>query len=176
MARGGEILCPGPADLAIQYVDARDLASFVLGASSAGHSGPFNVVSRRGHATMGSLLEACHWAAGANEPVMTWVDPDTIATAGIEPWSELPIWIPPGHEYSGMHHANVDRAHGAGLYCRPVQETVLDSWHRFSALNTAPPVRAGLPTPGLDPSREREALHAWHHHLQDRRPSSPGSG
>jgi hypothetical protein len=73
-----------------------------------------------------------------------------------------------------MHDANVDRARRAGLYCRPVQETVLDSWHWFSALNTKPPVRAGLPTPGLDPSRERTALHAWHHHhRKDRRPSCP---
>jgi 2'-hydroxyisoflavone reductase len=162
MARGGEILCPGPADLEIQYIDARDLARFVIQASSAGHSGPFNVVSRRGHATMGSLLEACHQAAGANDAEMTWVDPHTIATAAIEPWSELPIWIPPGHEYSGMHDANVDRASRAGLHCRPETETVLDTWRWFSALNTAPPVRAGLPTPGLDPARERQALLAWH--------------
>jgi hypothetical protein len=128
MARGGEILCPGPADLEIQYIDARDLANFVIDASTAGHSGPFNVVSHRGHATMGSLLEACHQAAGPNDAVMTWVDPETIATAGIEPWTELPIWIPPGHEYSGMHDANVDRAYRAGLHCRPVTETVLDAW------------------------------------------------
>lgn len=162
MARGGEILCPGPADLGIQYIDARDLAGFVIEASSAGHSGPFNVVSRRGHATMGSLLEACHQAAGADDAVMTWVDPQTIATAGIEPWSDLPIWIPPDHEYSGMHDANVDRAYRAGLQCRPVTDTVLDTWQWFSALNTTPPIRAGLPTPGLDPEQERRALAAWH--------------
>jgi 2'-hydroxyisoflavone reductase len=162
MARGGEILCPGPADLGIQYVDARDLAGFVIEASSAGHSGPFNVVSRQGYATMGSLLRACHCAAGATDGVLTWIDPQTIAAAGIEPWSELPIWIPPGHEYSGMHDANVDRAYRAGLQCRPVTDTVLDTWRWFSALNTAPPVRAGLPTPGLDTDRERQALAAWH--------------
>jgi hypothetical protein len=161
MARGGEILCPGPAELEIQYVDARDLAGFVIDASSTGHSGAFNVVSRRGHATMGSLLDACHDAAGADDAVMTCVDPDAIAAAGIESWSELPVWIPPGHEYSAMHDANVDRAHSAGLHCRPVKETVLDTWRWFSALNAAPPVRAGLPAPGLDPGREREALLTW---------------
>jgi 2'-hydroxyisoflavone reductase len=162
MARGGEILCPGPADLEIQYIDARDLAGFVLEASSAGHSGPFNVVSRRGAATMGSLLDACRSAAGGDAAVMTWVDPGTIAAAGIEPWTELPIWIPPGHEYSGMHDANVERAHSAGLHCRPMEETVLDTWRWFSALNAAPPVRVDLPTPGLDPGRERDALLAFH--------------
>ena len=148
MARGGEILCPGPASLGIQYIDARDLAAFVLDASTAGHSGPFNVVSRRGHATMGALLEACRQAAGARDVAMTWVQPQTIAAAGIDPWSELPIWIPPDHAYAGMHDANVDRAYRAGLQCRPVSDTVRDTWRWFSALSTAPPVGAGLPTPG----------------------------
>jgi nucleoside-diphosphate-sugar epimerase len=158
MARGGEILCPGPADLEIQYVDARDLAGFVIDAALAGGSGPFNVVSRRGHATMGSLLETCRRVAGPGDAVLTWADPATIAALGIEPWTELPIWIPPGHEYGGMHDANVERAYGAGLRCRPVEETVLDTWRWFSALDAPPPVRAGLPTPGLHPDRERAAL------------------
>ena len=42
MARGGEILCPGPPDLPLQLVDARDLAAFAINAAAAGHSGPFN--------------------------------------------------------------------------------------------------------------------------------------
>jgi len=67
MARCGEILCPGPADLEIQYVDARDLARFVFAAVAAGRTGPFNVVCRRGHATMGSLLEACHAVVGGED-------------------------------------------------------------------------------------------------------------
>lgn len=54
MARGGDVLGPGPPELPIQYVDARDLASFVLDAASAGQAGAFNVISRRGHATMGT--------------------------------------------------------------------------------------------------------------------------
>jgi 2'-hydroxyisoflavone reductase len=107
---------------------------------------------------MGTLLTACYAVAGASDAVLTWVDPDVIAVAGIEPWSELPIWIPPGHEYAGMHAADVERAHQAGLACRPVQDTVGDTWEWFSTLNSAPLVRADLPTPGLDPARERRAL------------------
>jgi nucleoside-diphosphate-sugar epimerase len=162
MARGGEILCPGPPDLGIQYVDARDLARFVIRAAGAGMTGPVNVVSRRGHATMGSLLAACHATAGADDAALTWVDPATIAAAGIEPWTELPIWLPPDHEYAGMHDANVDRAHRAGLTCRSVGETVLDTWHWLSTLNGPAPVRAGLPATGLTAARERDALAAWH--------------
>ncbi len=162
MARGGEILCPGPAELGLQYIDARDLARFVITALAAGHTGAFNVVSRHGHATMESLLTACYATAAPAGAVLTWVDPETIIRAGIQPWEELPIWIPPGHEYSGLHDADVQRAHDAGLHCRPVTDTVSDTWHWLSTLGLHLPVRADLPSPGIDLDRERETLASWH--------------
>jgi nucleoside-diphosphate-sugar epimerase len=162
MARGGEVLAPGPPDLELQYVDARDLARFVLDAAIAEHDGAFNVVSRRGHATMASLLEACRTAAGTADASLTWVDPDSVIAAGIEPWTELPIWLPPEHEYAGMHAANVERAHAAGLRCRPVLETVLDTWSWLCDIGGVTPVHVDREAPGLDPARERDALTAWH--------------
>jgi 2'-hydroxyisoflavone reductase len=162
MAAGGEILAPGPPDSPLQYIDARDLAAFVLDAGVAGRGGPYNVVSRRGHATMGSLLEACRTTAGADDARLTWVDPDTVLAAGIEPWSDLPIWIPPGHDYAALHDASVERAYAGGLRCRPVQETVADTWSWLSALEGVAPLREDRPPPGLDPARERAALATWH--------------
>jgi nucleoside-diphosphate-sugar epimerase len=162
MAAGGEILAPGPPDLELQLIDARDLAIFVLDAALAGHAGPVNAVSRRGHATMRSLLEACLAAAGAPDARLTWMDPAEVIEAGIEPWTELPIWLPPDSEFAGMHAANVERAHAAGLRCRPVEETVHDTWMWMSSLGGAPPLRPDLDPPGLAPERERAALDAWH--------------
>jgi nucleoside-diphosphate-sugar epimerase len=158
MAAGGEVLAPGPADLPLQLIDARDLARFVLDAATAGEHGPFNVVSRRGHATMRTLLEACAAVAGSEDTRLTWVAPERIAAAGIEPWTELPVWLPPDHEYAGMHAADVERAHAAGLTCRPVQETVADTWAWMRALDGPPPLRADVPAPGLDRERERAVL------------------
>jgi len=157
MARGGEVLAPGPPGLELQYIDARDLARFALDAAIAGHHGPFNVASRRGHATMLSLLEACRSVAGPTGTRLTWVDPGAIAAAGIEAWTELPIWLPPDHEYAALHDADVARAHAAGLRCRPVQDTVLDTWTWLSGL-AAPPLRGDLEPPGLDPARERAVI------------------
>jgi nucleoside-diphosphate-sugar epimerase len=169
MARGGEVLAPGPPGLPLQYVDARDLARCDLDAAMAGESGPFNVVSRRGHATMNALLEACRAAVSlrSDQPPtappahLKWVDADAILAAGIEPWTELPIWLPPDHEYAGLHAANVERAHAAGLRCRPVEETVADTWSWLSSLDGPPPLRPDLPPPGLDAAREGAVLDAW---------------
>jgi nucleoside-diphosphate-sugar epimerase len=162
MATGGEILAPGPPDLELQLIDARDLASFVLDAALACHSGAFNAVSRRGHATMRSLLEACHFVAAAPDARLTWVNPDTVLAAGIEPWTELPIWLPPDSEFIGMHGANVERAHAAGLRCRPVEDTVQNTWSWLSTLDGPPRLRDDVDPPGLASERERAALDAWH--------------
>jgi 2'-hydroxyisoflavone reductase len=161
MAQGGEVLCPGPPELELQYIDARDLARFVLDAAPAGISGPLNVVSRRGHATMGSLLETCRSVAATPGTELTWLSPEAIQAAGIEPWTELPIWLPPDHELIAMHDINVERAHAAGLRCRPLADTVADTWAWLCSLEGAPPLRDDLPRPGLRPSRERAALAAW---------------
>ena len=161
MDRGGEVLAPGPAELPLQYVDARDLASWLLDAASNGLSGAFNVASRSGHATMGTLLDACREVTGS-ESSLTWVDPKDVRRAGIEPWSQLPIWLPLDHEYRGMHEANVELAHAAGLRCRPVADTVKDTWEWLLSIDKQPLLRSDLDPPGLDPAAERAALTSGH--------------
>jgi nucleoside-diphosphate-sugar epimerase len=159
-ARGGEILAPGPPDLPLQYIDARDLARFALDAAVAGRAGPVNAVGRRGHATMRSLLETCVEIAGAGDARLTWVDPAVVEAAGVEPWSELPIWLPPSNPYAALHDMNVDLAHAMGLGCRPLRATVADTWEWMRGLDGPRPLRPDLPPPGLDPEREREVLAA----------------
>jgi nucleoside-diphosphate-sugar epimerase len=161
MDRGGEVLAPGPADLALQLIDARDLARWLLDAAADGLAGPFNAVSRPGHTTMGDLLGVCREVTGA-DATLTWLDPAHVQAAGIEAWTDLPIWLPSDHEYRGLHEAGVERAHAAGLWCRPVRETVEDTWAWLVAIGKRPPLRDDLAAPGLDPERERAALAAWH--------------
>ena len=160
MHRGGEVLAPGPRDLPIQYVDARDLAAWMLDAALAGRSGAYNVVRRAGEETMGSLLDACREVAGARDTTLTWVAPEAVLAAGIEPWSELPVWIPAEHEYRGMHAANVERAYAADLRPRPLRETVADTWSWLESVDLEPPQRADRDRPGLDPAKEAAALEA----------------
>jgi nucleoside-diphosphate-sugar epimerase len=159
IARGGGVLAPGPADAPLQLVDVRDLAAWTLDAAAAGRHGPYNAVSRRGHATMRSLLEAAVRATGS-DATLVWVSPELIAAHGIEPWTELPIWLPPDHESRALHGADVERIHAAGFRPRPVEETVADTWGWMGSLDGAPPLRADLPVPGLGAARERAALRA----------------
>ncbi|GAA2691316.1 NAD-dependent epimerase/dehydratase family protein [Actinoplanes palleronii] len=153
--RGGPTLAPGPRDLPLQYVDARDLARFLL--ANVGVTGAFNVVSESGHATMGSLLDTANEVTGDHAD-LRWTDPDRILAAGVEPWTDLPIWLPPGDSHDFMHRADVSKALAAGLRCRPVRETVADTWAWLSSLPGAAPQRTDRPSVGLEPAAEEKLL------------------
>lgn len=157
IARGGEVLAPGPRDLPLQYVDARDLAAWTLDAAGHGLGGPYNLVSPPGHTTMAELLESCVRVTGSGAE-LRWTDPETILTAGVEPWTELPVWVPPGEFHDALHQGGVSRAVAAGLRCRPVAETVADTWAWLCALDGEPPRLPGLPPVGLDLRKEAEIL------------------
>ncbi|WP_282702243.1 SDR family oxidoreductase [Streptomyces sp. CC219B] len=160
MARGGPVLAPGPRELPIQYVDVRDLAEWTLGAAEQGLSGPYNLISPSGHATMGTLLGACVRATGGAAE-LRWTDPAVILEAGIEPWVQLPVWVPPGSDlHDALHGADVSRAVATGLRCRPVEETVADTWAWLGSLDGDAPMRSDRSTKGLDPEVEAKVLAA----------------
>ncbi|WP_251053765.1 NAD-dependent epimerase/dehydratase family protein [Streptomyces sp. ISL-66] len=157
VARGGPVLAPGTPGLPLQYIDVRDLARWTLDASEAGRGGPFNVVSPLGHATMGTLLDACAAATGGAAE-FRWTDPARIAEAGVAPWTELPIWLPEGELHDFMFGGDVTKVLAAGLKCRPVEETVADTWAWLRGLRGAAPQRPDRPAPGISPEKEAALL------------------
>jgi 2'-hydroxyisoflavone reductase len=157
IARGGPVLAPGPRDLDLQYIDARDLASWTLDAAERGLGGPFNLVGPQRQTTMGDLLETCIQVTGSDAE-LRWLDPEPILAAGVRPWVDLPIWIPPGEEHDGMHRADVSKALAAGLLCRPTTETVADTWAWLQSLPGEPPRRPDRLPVGLDPLLETRLL------------------
>ncbi|MFF7176421.1 NAD-dependent epimerase/dehydratase family protein [Streptomyces pseudovenezuelae] len=163
VARGGRVLAPGPRDLPLQYVDVRDLAQWVLEASAAGRSGPYTLVGPRGHTTMGELLDACVTVT-ASTAELCWTDPDAVLTAGIAPWTGLPVWVPPDTDlHTTLHGADTSRAAAAGLRCRPVTETVADTWQWLLKIGGVAPQRPDRPAVGIDPDTEAKALAAGAH-------------
>ncbi|MFJ6526144.1 SDR family oxidoreductase [Streptomyces longwoodensis] len=158
IARGGQVLAPGPRDLPLQYVDVRDLAAWTLGAAERELSGPYTLAGPSGHATMGTLLEACAAVTGGPAE-LCWTDPRVILDAGVEPWTQLPVWVPPDSElHDHLHAADVSRALAAGLRSRPVEETVADTWAWLREIGGTAPMRPDRTVKGLDPDREAEVL------------------
>ncbi|RKS79540.1 nucleoside-diphosphate-sugar epimerase [Actinomadura pelletieri DSM 43383] len=153
IAKGGEVLAPGPRDAGLQYIDARDLATWTLNAIEQELGGPYDMVSPPDHTTMRELLEACIQVTGSDAELV-WAPPETILEAGIAPWTDLPIWLPPGDAYDTMHQGNVTKALSTGLRCRPVQETVTDTWEWLQSIGGRAPQRPDRPAVGLDAETE----------------------
>lgn len=154
-ARGGEMLAPGPPDSSMQWVDARDLASFVLTLVEHRASGPFSVVTPPGRHTMGELLRTAR-AIGGADTAITWIDEPFARDRGLlnDETDPLPLWTP---QEPGAHLFDTTKAEAAGLVTRPIEDTVRDTLAWDGARGAPWPLRAGLTD-----DRERALLRAWH--------------
>lgn len=154
VARGGEVLVPGPPEEPVALVDARDLARFAL----TGPAGVFETGGPAGRDTRADLMAACRAVTGSDAR-FTWVDPDWLAAQGVTVWTEVPLWVPAAEGPGVFAHDNAAAAR-AGFAWRPLADTVADTWtwQRSVPGGWRPTER----TPGLDPAREAELLAAWH--------------
>ncbi len=149
IADGGRVVAPGRPARPLQYVDARDLAGWLLSALADGATGPVDVISRSGHASMSDLLEACVASTGSDAELV-WVSEAELENAGVQPWTQLPCWVPEAGEFAGFLESDTSRAADLGLSCRPVAATVADTWEWMQ--------RDGVPA--QRPDRDRHGLPA----------------
>ena len=148
VARGGDVLVPGPPSRPVQFVDVRDLAAWIVAAAEKRLLGPFNAT---GTTTMGAVLDAAARQTGTGiRPV--WVDDAFLAEQGVGEWMELPLWIDPSRPAAArFFEVDASQAIDTGLVVRPLDDTVA------ATLDLAQTVE-GV---GLTPERERELLTAW---------------
>jgi len=154
IARGGEVVAPGPADAGIQYVDARDLAAFAL---DSGATGAVDLVTRPDAVTMRDLLETAVEVVGS-DATLRWFTPERLLAADVGQWVELPVWIAPGPDYEGMHRAGVARAFDLGFAPRPLRDTIADTWDWLRSIGGTAPQRPDRPVVGLPAEKERALL------------------
>ena len=161
MARGGRVLAPGPSDRRIQPIDVRDLARFTLDLIAAEVTGVYNVAAPIGRDTYGDLLESCRLATGSRAEI-AWVDKMWLAAQGVAEWTELPLWRTLPTAWS----MDASRAFAAGLTCRPLRDTVYDTW-RWLSSGGRPVEHERSVEHGIDPVREARLLAAWDSRLRE---------
>jgi 2'-hydroxyisoflavone reductase len=79
-----------------------------------------------------------------NAARLVWIDDKQLVEAGVEPWSELPLWVPVDSIDRCIHGMDSRRAQAKGLAYRPLTETVADTviWDRSRDQNLE--LKAGL--------------------------------
>ncbi|MFO7653390.1 MAG: NAD-dependent epimerase/dehydratase family protein [Candidatus Krumholzibacteriia bacterium] len=155
--RGGEVLAPGDGTDFTQFIDVRDLAEFIVHCAEQRPGGIYNADAPPDSLTMHQFLETCRTAI-AGDARLTWVDADFLAEHEVAPWSQMPVWLPPGLE-PAMGRISTARARRAGLGRRPLEATIRDT---LAWWLTEPEERRARPRAGITAEREAELLAAWH--------------
>jgi 2'-hydroxyisoflavone reductase len=156
MARGGEVLAPGLASRPVQLVDVRDLAEWLVTMAELKVTGVFNATGPENKLSMGELLDGCA-VAGESDSRLTWVSEEFLARHKVQPWSEMPLWMPAEVDVDNFFSADCSKAIDAGLKFRSIEDTARATleWDRTRDQSVA--LRAGISA-----ERERELLAAWH--------------
>jgi 2'-hydroxyisoflavone reductase len=147
IARGGEVLVPGPPDGTVQFIDVRDLGKWLIDVSERKLTGSFNAINEG--VSWQTLAETCRDVAESGAS-FTYVDGDYLLEQGVGEWMELPLWIQDPQSV-GMHMTDVSRAIGAGLMFRPLEETIRGTLDEAETTDDA----------GMAPEREAELLSSW---------------
>ena len=138
---GGEVLAPESAEVAeTQVIDASDLARWIVASAAAGRTGTYNAVAP-------AVPLARVFPADAD---IVWVPWPFLEAEGVQPWTDLPAWVPA--PMAALLRADGSKAAAAGLDCRPIEAVGADlaEWDRGRPQE---PLRAGM-----TPEREAELL------------------
>jgi 2'-hydroxyisoflavone reductase len=153
IARGGEVLLPGPANDPSQVIDVRDMATWIVGRVEAGRAGALHAASPRPPWSWADTMTTIADAVAPAGTTLTWVDADFLRAQG-EDGRSLPLWS--GGEAGRFVFAlDPSAALASGLAPRPLADTVRDTlaWARS---------RGDVElTAGLNPELEAELLRRW---------------
>ena len=163
MLGGGTMLVPDvPASEPLQFIDVRDLGAWMIALLEQGASGAFNATGPVDAPVCDwhALIAACAAEATARRTTparVVRVSEAFLVEQGVQPWSELPLWLPSDDAgYRGFSRVDLGRAIATGLRARPLRETL------------AAVMDEGVPAPDdkrragkLTREREAELLALW---------------
>lgn len=155
VARGGRILVPGDPAAPAQYIDARDLGTFMLTLLDHGDDGTFHAIAPEPPFSRAEYFEAIRTAVAPPGTELEWVDSAWLAEHGVTP-DQLPLWSG-SNDPSWVFAMDPARALAAGLRTRPLAESAGDTRRWIDRVGMREATR-GL---GLAPDREEALLSAW---------------
>lgn len=151
---GPLVLAPGDGTDPVQFIDARDLAEWIIRLAETRAGGTFNATGPARPILMKDFLGGV--AAGVRaRPDLKWVPTSFLQDHRVQAWSDQPVWIPGQGETAGFHRRSIARALKAGLTFRPLPLTAGETLAWFGTL---PAERQARLRSGLTPARETALL------------------
>lgn len=168
IARGGNILVPGRKTDRVQYIDVRDLTSWIVSLVENGTGGTFNAV---GPARPQTMEEFVYGVAAITSAPLSWTWIEDYEWLKQYPWrrgqdgstegllAAVP-WIMADGDELGHMRIDGSRALAAGLKPRPLADTARATLQWRESPQVPEALRA-TPRYVLTEEQEREMLRAW---------------
>ena len=157
--KGGEVLAPGKPTDPVQFIDARDLAEWIIRMAEKGTVGKFNATGPKERLGVGEMLDGIKKATKSNA-TFTWADANFLSEQKVRPWSDMPVWIPPrGEDGGGLTSISIQKALSQGLTFRSLADTTRATLEWF---HKQPADRQAKMRAGITADREAAVLAAWH--------------
>jgi 2'-hydroxyisoflavone reductase len=156
--RGGEILAPGDGADPVQIIDARDLSEWMIRLVEDRVTGVYNALGPRTPRSFDELLHGIK-AVTTADATFTWVDTDFLLAHDVQPYREMPVWMPARDGREGFGRFDISREVALGLTFRPLAVTARDTLEYYHA---QPAERQERLRAGITAERELEILKLWH--------------
>jgi 2'-hydroxyisoflavone reductase len=124
--RGGDMIAPDKPQTPIQIIDVRDLSEFIMKLIEENASGIYNATGPDHELFMGEMLDACKRVSGS-VATFHWASTEFLKEHEVQPWSDLPVWLPDTEEEAGFSRIDVSKAIRAGLKFRRLEDTIRDT-------------------------------------------------
>jgi 2'-hydroxyisoflavone reductase len=150
IARGGDVLVPGQFNTPLQLIDGRDMADWIIRLLEQKVTGTFNATCPQHSYNFGEMLNEAMACVNSNSN-LHWVE-DAQLDGKVQPFLELPFWVPRAWNSPGYFSINTDKAIQRGLTVRPLRQTIMDilEWTRKRGQEKR--------EVGLDPQKEKKIL------------------
>ena len=170
IARGGKVLVPGKPNRRVQVIDNKDLSVWMLQMMGSNSTGTFNATGPNYRLTMKEFLDACINVTGSDAELV-WADEKFLLDQGVEPWTEMPLWVPEDSPLSpeleqpwrGAFSINIDKAVQSGLSFRPIEESLAEIYEWEKNRNLSEDEWKS----GMRSEREKELLQLWGQNVKE---------
>jgi 2'-hydroxyisoflavone reductase len=159
--KGGEVLAPGDGSDAVQFIDVRDLAEWMIRVAENRTLGVYNATGPEKPLTTAEMLYGIRAVTTAGAQ-FTWVPWSFLTEQKIRGWSNMPVVVAPSPNNIGFSRRDVRKAVAAGLTFRPLAVTAKDTidWNKTRSKEELDALAAGK-TSGISAEREAEILKLW---------------
>lgn len=158
LAAGGDVVAPGDGSDPVQFIDARDLAEWMIRLVEAKATGIYNATGPDYTMRTDAMLYGIR-ATNTAGACLNWLPAEFLAEQEVAPWRDMPVWLPGSGETAGFARRNIRRALDKGLTFRPLATTAADTLTWFQQLPAERQAKLGA---GLTREREVAVLKAWH--------------